>query len=382
MRVSRISEVLDLAMVARNQGMTFNPMFISEAGIGKSEAVQQWVAKQREEDPSFGFIDLRLAYLEPPDFIGTYFEYEDEDGVKRTGHALPYFWPTKGRGVLFLEELNRGNTMIMNAVMQITTTRGVGPKYVLPEGWIIASAVNPEGSKYDVNSMDTALADRFEKFNIDYDPQTFFNYVESSKWHHKVVNFLKGGNWIYKTPDALGKDGSYISPRTWHKIHVAEMAGASDGPSKQDLHRTICLSVLGKHIGGEYWKFCWDDAPIMASDLIKHKEKALMKIAQQAKSGDEYAGDRLSMTVESIIKEYGGWFDGCNKEKDESLIDEPTMVAVASIIPSDMAVNLIKGCGYKVDDQVTQFFKGFMKRNPQCIEVMKDNIKIERTMKK
>jgi len=388
MKAKDIHEMLDLALAARKQGLVFNPMFVGEAGLGKSEVIRQWVREQQKLDPEFGFVDHRMAYYEGPDFVGYPYQYE-EDGQTRMGHALPHFWPTKGRGLILLEEPNRGNTMTMNCLMQLLTDRQVGPTYKLPEGWIVAGAMNPEGAKYDVNNMDTALMDRFEMFTVDYDFGTFLMYAETAKWHPKVLQFLKTGQWVYKTPDAIGKEGKYVSPRTWSKLNAAELAGASDGPSKQSTHRTVCQAILGKHLGNEYWKSCWDDAPVVAKDLIDDFDKAIKKLTKQSKSGDTYAGDKIAVTVDSIIENYGGWFEGRkdangkDASKDENLIDEPTMVAVALVIPSDHAINLIKGCGYRANKgNVTSFFREFHKRNPKCVELMRDTIKIDRGIKK
>jgi len=278
------------------------------------------------------------------------------------------------------------------------TDRMVGPNYKVPsgddlgkpnaDGWIIAGAMNPEGAKYDVNAMDTALADRFEFFQVDYEFNTFLHYVETTNWDQKIATFLKSGQWVYKAPEHIGKDGKYISPRTWSKLNAAELAGASNGPGKQQTHRTICQSVLGKHVGNEYWKTCWDDAPILANDLLTDSKKALKKLKKQSSSGDSYAGDKVAVTVESIIENYGGFYEGrVRPDKSdwphkEGEIDEETMVAVAMIIPSDQAINLIKGCGYKVHKgQVTSYFREFYKRNKECVKLMQDNIKIDRALK-
>jgi hypothetical protein len=389
MRPDKITEVLDLALAARKQGSIWNPMFVGEAGLGKSDIIRQWVKEQRKVNPEFGFVDLRLAYYEGPDFVG-YPTEKMVDGVLRMLHALPEMWPTSGEGLILFEEPNRGNTMVMNCLMQILTDRAVGVKYQVPAGWVLAGAMNPEGAKYDVNNMDTALADRFEMFDVDYDYQTFMNYVETAGWHPKVQTYLKAGSWVYKTPDAVGKDGKYISPRTWSKLNAAEKAGASDHPMKQSMHRIICQSILGKHIGNEYWKSCWDDAPILASDLLANKDKAINKLKQQAKSGDTYAGDKIAVTVESIIGSYGGHYPGRVDPKsgkdwphEDGTIDEPTMVAIAEIIPADHAINLIKGCGYKVHKgQVASYLREFQKRNPKAVDLMRDNIKLDRAVQK
>ena len=390
MRPSRINDVLDLAFTARQKGLVFNPMLVGEAGLGKSQIVQQWVKEKQKTNENFGFLDLRMAYYEGPDFVGYPYEYEDAMNNKRMGHALPHFWPTEGEGLVFLEEPNRGNSMVMNCLMQLLTDRAVGPHYKLPEGWMIVAAINPEGAKYDVNAIDTALADRFEFFNVDYDFNTFVHFIETTGWHQKIVTYIRSGQWVYKTPDQVSKDGKYISPRTWSKLNSAEMAGASDDVSKQQMHRIICQSILGKHIGNEYWKTCWDDAPVLANDLLTDFDKAIAKLKQHCKKGDTYAGDKISVTVESIVENYGGWYDGV-KDKDGNTISEPEegkitedmMAKVAKIIPSDQAVNLVRDCGYKMHKgKVTSFLKDFNKRHPDLVKIMRGNIKISRSLDK
>jgi len=62
MKPSRIDEIMDLAYEARKIGQIWNPIFIGEAGLGKSQIVQQWVDKKKKVNPSFGFLDQRIAY--------------------------------------------------------------------------------------------------------------------------------------------------------------------------------------------------------------------------------------------------------------------------------------------------------------------------------
>ncbi len=378
MKPNRIHEVLDLAKEARSLGLIFNPLLSGEAGLGKSEICKQWVKKQQKLDPSFGFIDLRIAYMEAPDLIGFPDSKMDSEGRMRTSHLLPEFWPTSGSGLLLLEEPNRGTTGVMNCLMQLLTDRKVH-EYEMPEGWIIASCINPDQAEYDVNSMDVALKDRFEEFPIEYDTNTFVSFMEANKWDDQIQYYIKSGAWVYKDSAGINKEGKYISPRTWSKLNAAEKAGARNN---KQLHHIIANSVLGKHIGNEYWKFCWDQAPVLAADLLKNKKVALERLKAQSDK-DNYEGDKIAVTVESIIKNYGDVKEKCEKGK----IDEETMAEVARIIPSDQAVNLVKECGFAVANrpgggQVTDFFKNFVAKYPDLIGVLKANIHITKPLDK
>jgi hypothetical protein len=373
MKPSNILAVMDMAKRARQLDQVLNPIFTGEAGLGKSQIVQQWVAKQREQNPKFGFIDLRIAYMEAPDLIGFPETGTDERGKVRTMHRLPEFWPTDpdSEGLILLEEPNRGTTGVMNCLMQLLTDRKVH-NYELPSGWMIAACVNPDSSEYDVNTMDAALKDRFEEFEVEYDAMTFLSHMENKNWDDKIQRFIGSGIWVYKTTKELGKDGKYISPRTWSKINAAEM---SDIHSSRQLHRLVVSSILGKDIGNEYHKYCYDQAPVTAEDLVKDKSAALKKLKEQS-DPDSYKGDLIAATVESIVKNYGGLTKDCKTNQ----IDEETMAAVAKIIPADHAVNLIKECGFKQSKgQISSFFKDFVSRHPELVQVLKDNIKISKT---
>lgn len=369
MKPSNIFAVLDLAYEAKKLGKMINPMFTGEAGLGKSEITQQWVKKMKEKNPKFGFVDLRIAYMEAPDLIG-FPETEKKGDLVRTCHRLPEFWPTEGEGLILLEEPNRGTTGVMNCLMQALTDMKVH-NYEVPPGWIFAACINPDSAEYDVNTMDAALKDRFVEFEVEYDHMSFVDYIDKNNWAESLVMFINSGIWTYKTTKEIGKDGKYISPRTLSKVNAGELAGLKND---RRLHRIYVQSVLGKDIGNEYHKFCYDSAPVTAQDVLKDKKAALKRLEDQS-DPQKYQGDMIASTVESITKHYGGLKKDCKPDQ----IDEDTMAEIAKIIPADHAVNLIKDCGYKQSKgQITTFFKEFTGRHPELVKVLKDNIKLSR----
>lgn len=372
MKPSNIPAVLDLAWTARQQGRALNPMFTGEAGLGKSEITQSWVKKQRERNPNFGFLDLRIAYMEAPDLIGLPENEVLKDGSRVTTHYQPSFWPRDmtGEGLILLEEPNRGTTGTMNCLMQMLTDFKIH-EYALPPGWMVAACINPDSSEYDVNTMDAALKDRFVEFEVEYEHMTFVDFMDSADYHESVQMFVGSGIWTYKDTKSIGKDGRYISPRTWSKVNAAEKAGVN---KNRQLHRLTVQSILGKDIGNEYHKFCYDSAPVTAADIIKDRIAAFKRLVLQS-DVQTYQGDMIAATVESIEKHYGGLKKDCAKDQ----IDEDTMAEVAKIIPADHAVNLIKTCGYKQSKgQITNFFKEFTARHPSLVQILKDNIKLGR----
>ena len=370
MKPSHIAAMLDTAWTARQAGQVMNPLFTGEAGLGKSFICQQWIKKQRERNPEFGFRDIRIAYFESPDLIGFPETEKDSNGRARTYHRLPSFWPIDGEGLILLEEPNRGTTGVMNCLMQILTDRKIGD-YELPPGWIIASCINPDSSEYDVNTMDRALKDRFVEFEVEYDALTFMTYMEDQGWNESIQRFVGDAIWTYKTSNELGQGGKYISPRTWSQVQAVETAGVR---KNRNMHRIMVGSILGKDIGNEYHKYCYDQAPVTATELLKDRAAGLAKLKEHSHP-DTYKGDMLAATVESITKAYGGAKATCKPDQ----VDEDLMAEVAKIIPADYSVNLIKGCGFRVTKgRMSDFFKDFCTRHPELIDVLKANLKLSR----
>lgn len=384
MKPIRILEVLKLATAARENNDVFNPLFTGDAGLGKSQICQKFVEVMRTKgfpeagikaDPNYGFLDLRIAYYEAPDLIGFPETSKDENGNTRTTHCLPDFWPTKGSGLILLEEPNRGTTGVMNCLMQLLTDRKVN-NYQLPDGWIVASCINPDTAEYDVNAMDAALRNRFEEYEVEYDAISFIDYMETANWFESVQMFIKSGVWVYKDTKSIGDQGKYISPRTWSKVNAAEKAGVG---KDRRLHRETMVSILGRDIGNEYHKFCYDEAPVTAKDLIADKSKALDRLQKQS-DPNSYKGDMIAVTVESITQYYSCAIED---DADKGLVGETTMAEVAKIIPSDQAINLIKQCGFKQSKgSITSFFRDFVQRHPDLTKVLKGNIRLDRGLNK
>ena len=377
MRPTKIMDILDLAWEARKKGQIFNPLFTSEAGLGKSSIIQQWVDKMRKTYPDFFFLDLRIAYMEAPDMIG-FPETAKVDGVKRTCHFIPEFWPDAEvnpdlKGLILFEEPNRGTTGVMNCMMQILTDRKVH-KLKIPDGIMFAAAINPDSAEYDVNHMDAALKNRFEEFEVEYDPMAFIKYMDKKEWDENIQQFVGSGTWIYKPTSEIKEKGKYISPRTWEKVQAATIAGAKD---VRMLHRDVMQSILGRDIGNEFHKFCYEEAPVTAQDLLSDKTSALKRLKKQSDT-KHYKGDMIAITVESIIAHYGGLAKDCPEDK----INEDIMAEVAKIVPSDQAVNLLKGCGFKQKNvNISAYFKEFTKRHPDLVDVLRGNIKVDRAIK-
>jgi len=295
MKPSGIFNVLDAALAATANGDKFVPLFTGEAGIGKSEIAQAWAKKQRERNPEFGFIDLRLAYLESPDFVGLVFFEKKDDGTTRTHYALPEFWPTKGEGLILIEEPNRGNASVMNCLMQLLTDRAV-QGYRLPAGWVLAGAINPENGQYDVNTMDAALRNRFTEFEVVYDKREFVEFMREQKWDNVLIAWTEE-LFAYKTTKELAPNEVYIAPRSLSKLNAIHRVAGANALLKS-VEAETAKAVLGS-LSASYLKFRDDERPLLADDFIKDFEAAKKHLAQ-INTTDTYRGDMMSVLISSL----------------------------------------------------------------------------------
>lgn len=332
MKPSKIYTVMDLAREAVKRGHRYNPLFAGPPGLGKSEIVQAWC-----KENGYDFVDLRAAYLEAPDLIG-FPSIELVNGKRVTCHNTPEFWPQdpEWKGVILLDEVNRGTTSVMNTMMQLLTDRKVH-NYVLPKGAIIVGCINPEDSNNDVNAMDSALKDRFQTFDVGYDKKDFVKFTKERNWDKSIPQFIESGAWTFTNPENMGNvvGSKYVSPRTWSKVNAVLDSAQIINLSKDD-EILFLTTELGRNVGRDFYNFRHDEAPVLYGDLVTSKKAALKKLAVYSDVKNLKNG-MLAITIQDIVE---------NKE-----ITDELLVEVLQVIPVDLGTTLIKDLEYAKNDK-------------------------------
>jgi hypothetical protein len=359
MTPNKIFSILDLARRARQRGHVFNPLFVGPPGVGKSQIVQAWC-----NEKNLPFIDLRAAYLEAPDLIGFPSIEKDENGRGITVHNIPEFWPQdeNWEGVILLEEPNRGTTSVMNTFMQLLTDRKVH-KVDLPPKAIVVGCINPEEGGYDVNTMDAALKDRFEIFNVSYDKFSFVEYMKASNWDQSLVMFVESNTWNYVLPEELGNTpgNKYISPRTLSKLNAVLK---SDVVPDDEL--MVYESILGKNVGRAFFHFKHEEHPVLYSDILKTPKKALAKLAAFA-DPQNYKAAYISITIRDIVDHDG------NKNTS---IDDDLLSQVLLALPADQGPMLIRELEFKRKDDT--ILHRMCQNYPEIQKYLKSVLKVKK----
>lgn len=219
-------------------------------GCGKSQIVKQ-VAEQLKMQ----LIDLRLSQLDSVDLRGL--PTVTDSG--RTDWAIPKFLPTKGKGILFLDEINSANQATQAAAYQLVLDRKLGD-YVLPDGWTVVAAGNRTSDFAIVNMMSSALRNRFVHLNFDVSVDDWTNWALKSGVHEAVLSFLKFRpdllNEIDATEGNAGKKQvlkdaqAFATPRSWEF-----MSNVLHGKPAPDVEGPLITGAIGEAVGAEFRGF-------------------------------------------------------------------------------------------------------------------------------
>lgn len=198
--------------------LKLSTMIWGPPGIGKSSIVAQTAAAH-----NLGFIDLRLSQLAPTDLRGL--------PVAKKGVSQwypPEFLPRKGKGVLFLDEINLAPPAMQGMAQQLILDRRVG-SYVVPKGWFIWAAGNRKEDRASVFDMPAPLANRFLHLDVEPNLESFKAYALANGWHEHIIAFVVfRANLLHKLDP---QQPAWPSPRSWEMANHLHRAGLSITPA-------------------------------------------------------------------------------------------------------------------------------------------------------
>lgn len=210
------------------------PTFLWGApGIGKSSIIKQ-IAKES----GIGFIDLRLALMDPTDLKGIpFYDKESHSAL----WAPPSFLPKGGEGILFLDELNSAMPSVQASAYQLILDRKVG-EYELPDGWAIVAAGNREGDRGVTYRMPTPLANRFVHFEMEVNVEDWRFWAYKSKLDSRIISYISYQNDHLFTFDPKSDAKSFATPRSWEFV---------DSILKSDITKDLLLKTVSAAVGQE-----------------------------------------------------------------------------------------------------------------------------------
>jgi len=259
-KVKKIPEFVEIAYEAKKTAFLWGA-----PGIGKSTAIRdaaKLLSKKYGEE--FQVIDVRLSQLDPTDLGGI---PVPKDG--KMDRYYPSWWPTKGRGIIFFDEMNKGTPSVQAAAYQMVLDRKMGD-VPLGEGWMVVAAGNRSSDKVTVYDLDSALQNRFA-LHIEVEcpnNKELMDYFESiGKGDAQVAGFTDfKPSHIFFRNDKTG-DPAWASPRTWEQF--IDMKMGKKGP----IIRDIAHACLGEVVGREFYAYIRLAEEVNIDDILQHPEK-------------------------------------------------------------------------------------------------------------
>jgi hypothetical protein len=246
----------DLAVAMAHSGLAL--MLYGSPGIGKTAMLQglgaeprlvAWASAQCG-DPlqALPVVTLSAPELNVEDLLGVPTVEEllrrlpdgTERAFKVTRWATPAALDPTRPFVLFIDEPNRCEPSVRNALFQLITGRTTSGGFCLPRGSVVCMAGNRLEDRAGVRSLDTAFSNRCAHFELMVDPEAWLDWAASQPGFSTLVRAFLGRHPGYLCRfDPASPSPQQPTPRTW--------AGAGFGLPKapEALHSQLMQGIVG-----------------------------------------------------------------------------------------------------------------------------------------
>ena len=161
---------------------------LGPSGVGKSDTIRQAANDIAAliGDAAFGFIDLRLAQMDPVEFGGV------PSVVNGYTRKNPPDWLPKPdtNGIILMDEITSAPPTMQAPAYQFALDRKFGDT-PLPEGWMVMAAGNRMSDRGVTYPMAAPLLARMTVVNAESDLDDFIDYCGEHSVRGEVVAFVK-----------------------------------------------------------------------------------------------------------------------------------------------------------------------------------------------
>lgn len=295
MKPSQLKTAITELVRLKRPGFIWGP-----PGIGKSDIIRA-VAKEQKLD----LIDKRLAQSDPTELKG----YPWPDQAKK---VMTFFrdstLPTKGKGILFLDELPHAPQAVQSVAFQLILDRKVGD-YTLPDGWAVIAAGNRTTDRSGAHTVNAALANRFVHLDLEVDLDEWIEWGVNNGVSDLTRGYIRyrPANLCVEKIEAGAK--AFPTPRSWH---FADQIVQGNLP--HELKMELIKGTVGEGIAAEFMGYVRDHAQLVNIDrILVDPERAPLPEGPAATyavlaalEGHTTAGnlDRLMKYVNRVDKEF------------------------------------------------------------------------------
>lgn len=270
------------------------PFIWGSQGIGKTQTIKQYC---KEND--LGSVVLYTATQDVGDLIGLLVK----DGAGSVEHAKPKWFPTEGKGIIFLDELNRAPNDVLQALFSFIT-EGKLHTHQLPPGWKVVAAGNYQNDKFNVtDTSDAAWMSRF--CHIDFTPtvEEYLAYAED-RGMESVASFIRAQPTLLElSAKENGRlDTSFITPdrRAWTEgVGKLEMDGGLSDEAKYEVYS----GLVGVAAAAAFISYCAKAEKSLSLNVIlkNYAGKARNQVLKSVKNPKEVRFDALNQPIDELF---------------------------------------------------------------------------------
>lgn len=211
------------------------PFFHGTFGIGKSSIVKKAgkiIAKNlgltysedfndMDKDDTFVVAVLPAHQLDVGDLKGIPFPNKERTS---TEFLTTNYLPTKGKGIIFTDEIQLAAPMVQGNLYQIVFDRRLGT-YTVPDGYSVVAAGNLAEDQAHQFEMANPLKNRFIHYKLEIPTveEWVDNFALFNKVDHRIINFLKSHEQYLHSFDPKSDEDTMVfaTPRSWEFASIA-----------------------------------------------------------------------------------------------------------------------------------------------------------------
>jgi hypothetical protein len=254
------SQLSDLVLTMARSGLAL--MLYGAPGIGKTSLLQDmghhadllaWASEKAGRTiDELPVVTLSAPELNVEDLLGVPTVEElirrlPEGGTKAyqvTRWALPALFDPTRPFILFIDEPNRCEPAVRNALFQLITGRTTTSGFELPKGSVVVMAGNRLEDKAGVRTLDTAFNNRCGHFELQVDPEAWLDWAQAQPGFSPMVRAFIGRhpNFLIRFNPA-SPHPQQATPRTWAALGLARDL------APEPLRDSLALGLLGPETG-------------------------------------------------------------------------------------------------------------------------------------
>lgn len=279
-------------------------------GIGKSESVYSFAKKN-----NFHVEPLFLSHQEVADLIGIPTMERDSSNQALTTWSKP-IWLHRleeaakqgKRCVLFLDELNRAQTEVRQAALQLVLDKQIH-EHRLPKTVVngvafdtfVVAAVNPSDGYYQVDELDPALLDRFLHFKLHVNADSWIEWASANNVHKTIIAYISNSKDKLYVKDENAS--IFPTPRSWAKLSELLFSYENKKLENQALLYNLISGKIGHTVGAQFQTYYKENSVIVTvSDVAKLVKLEYPKAVKKSGEATVETVDAVAEKIKEIIE--------------------------------------------------------------------------------